>query len=303
MGGINIKICEYCGTEVADEAGKCGGCGSSTFKNTSVDSGADLPDKESNIADVQIFTYAAPELKKKSQVSPVFAVLFIISILIVIIGLNTGVKKNDTAENVKTAVKTEAKKEVKKEVKKELSDTELLTLPGHPEYYGDFKEAAEFWKGYEKVKVATSAYDKVALLLITPYYADNNVISRICFDFGQMESGHELTVNDVLKIVCDYIPYDILEKYYTFDRAFHETSVRGGYEGYHYVMRLNDEGRAARKSDSNYLADTFAFQIICSNENEWEAEINSSADYGNYQSAAPRAYKVKDWEVDINVYR
>lgn len=289
-----MKVCEYCGTEVADDVERCSGCGSSAFRNEGTNSQASLPHESNKSINVQIKTHTAPGTKRKSRVLPILLVLIVLSILYAGL-MNSDVKKNGVTDNVKT------------EVKKELSDVEIVTLPGHPKYYGDFKEAEKLWKGYKKVKVVNagqSSFYGDALLLITTGNDDwdNDFITSVNFNLHNTESGHELTVDDVLKIVCEYIPYEILEKYYTFDYAFHETNISGGYEAYHYVMLLNEEGRAANKSDDKDYRDKFAFKIA-HNDDGWHAEIDLLAYEGNFQRYGLKFYKVEDWVVDINKYK
>ncbi len=127
--------------------------------------------------------------------------------------------------NVITVVQSENKKPNKNT----LSDLEILALDSHPKIYGDYNDAEIFGKGYKKVAVINtnqkSHYEDKLLLVAT---SDKKIISDITINFSYSdEIKHELTVDKILKVVCEYIPYEILEKYYTFSKSFHETYKEG----------------------------------------------------------------------------
>lgn len=203
--------------------------------------------------------------------------------------------------NVITVVQSENKKPNKNT----LSDLEILALDSHPKIYGDYNDAEIFWKGYKKVAVINtnqkSHYEDKLLLVET---SDKKKISDITINFSYSdEIKHELTVDKILKVVCEYIPYEILEKYYTFSKSFHETYKEGKkYEAYHYVMSLNKEGKAANVSGDYLLYDKFAFKIIHRNDDDWIAEINRSAYKGKHEKSRD-GYEVEDWKVDLSKYK
>lgn len=183
------------------------------------------------------------------------------------------------------------------------SDLDIVKKEGHPLFYGNFQEAKDFWKGYKKVKVVNAQskiYNEDALLLITTGNEDNGIITDVSFNFSNIENKDSLNVEEVLKIVCGYIPYDILDKYYDYKTSFKATyHEEGGYVAYHYVMKLNKNGE--KLTNTNYQS-TFAFKIYCRDKNNWLAEINILAADGNYSKWEKGSYYADDWKVDINSY-
>lgn len=106
-----------------------------------------------------------------------------------------------------------------------------------------------------------------------------------------------------MQLICDYIPFDIIYKYYDFKESFHEVYKDGGYEAYHYVMDLNDKGKEVNKSGERYFESKFAFKVIHRNEDDWIAEMNYLSYEGNHDKFNPDAYEVEDWDVNIEKYK
>lgn len=342
-----MKICEYCGTKVEDNALQCHNCGSKDFENICINCGktftggkcpacgvlvgekprnchncgkktfekvcpgcgADLIHEKQNIYtytnieintntkfntdteidantkndnDFDISSYQNTYKPKKKLGCGFISLVFTVMIILSFSFLDSSTKNNDQT----------------------LSDLEILTLKYHPKLYTNFKAAKKFWVDYKKVAVDKTSSEinyEDKLLLVTT--RDDKVITDIIINFSHSdEIKHELTVKKVLKVVCEYIPYDILEKYYTFTESFHETSKDGKYEAYHYVMSLNEQGKSANVSGDYLLYDKFAFKII-HRDDDWIAEINRSAYEGNHEKFSADAYVVEDWKVDLSKYK
>lgn len=84
---------------------------------------------------------------------------------------------------------------------------------------------------------------------------------------------------------------------------FHEIYKDGGYEAYHYVMKINDDGKAVNKSGERYFEEKFAFKILHRKDNDWIATIKYSSYQGNHDKFKPEAYDVEGWDVDIYEYK
>ncbi|MBU5677796.1 hypothetical protein KQI88_15360 [Alkaliphilus sp. MSJ-5] len=332
-----MKICEYCETKTLDDVIQCKSCGSKEFKNICENCGdifsgttcpkcrvtigkkpricydcgeetyleicehceADRVNGKQNISihiNTNIRNAQMPYRAKKKSKSALGIISVFIIIAVIITGIShiTPVSKNENNAKIQT----------------DLSDMDILTLPGHPKFYGSYKEAKQFWRKYKKVKVINvkeTIYGKHedSLLLITTSDTANGVITKVIINFPK---SNELTINDVLKVVCEYIDYDIIEKYYSFNESFHETRVDGGdkglyYEGFHYVMKLNEEGKAVNKSREAYYQDKFAFKIGHKNNEQWTAEISYMMYKGGHDRFHPKAYNVENWDIDLSKFK
>ncbi|QUH20256.1 hypothetical protein [Alkaliphilus sp. B6464] len=327
-----MKICEYCETKTLDDVMRCKSCGSKEFKNICENCGdifsgttcpkcrvtisdkpricydcgkktylkiceyceADRVNRKQNIptyTNANISNTQMPyETKKKSKSALEIIAVFII-ISVIVIGsphiMATIINENNA------------------KLPDNLSDMDILTFPGHPKFYGKYGEAKRFWIKYrKKVKVVNAMetiYNNDALLLVTTGNEDKGVITKVIINFPK---SNELTIDDVLKVVCEYIDYDIIEKYYSFNESFHETHVDGDYEGFHYVMKLNEEGKAANKSGEVYYQDKFAFNIgRLKNNEQWTAEISYMMYKGEHDKFHPKAYNVENWDIDLNKFK
>jgi hypothetical protein len=176
----------------------------------------------------------------------------------------------------------------------------------HPKFYGDSAEAKELWKGYNKVKVVKSvqaSYNEDALLLITSSN-DENEITGVTINLSEVEDKHNIKLEDVLKLICGYFPYDILDNYYVVKRSFHEVDNDGsGFEDYFYMMELNNKGKEVNKSGKIHLYSRFTLRIIHRNGDNWIAKIDTITDAGNFESSLKGAYKVSKWKINVDKYR
>ncbi|WIV11133.1 hypothetical protein [Proteiniborus sp. MB09-C3] len=314
-----MKICEYCGTQVADDVLQCNGCGSKEFKNICINcrtefSGKQCPTCNVMVGDkprvcfncgketfaevcpvcrediinrkqVEVNNYSTFQPKPKKKVKFIITIIFVVGIVSIITALNSQNK-----------------------VKNNLSYVDLITMEGHPQFFGDYNEAKKFWKGYKKVEVAygrglTSNRD--TLLLMTTRNGKKYAITNVTIDLSSVDNKQDIKLDNVLNLICDYIPYDIIDKYYTFKESFHEIHRHENYEAYHYVMVINDEGKNVHNSGERYLESKFAFKIIHRNDNDWIAKMSYLSYEGNHQKFNFNAsnYDVENWDVDINKYR
>ena len=285
--------CSSCGVMIGDKPRICFNCGKKTFATVCPDCGADLISRRK----VQVNPYPTivqQRPKKKSKISAVLITLFFtVGFSGVISSLNSD----------KNTIKVENNSET---VSRNLSYVELLTLKEHPKFYGDYQAAKSFWKGFDKVKVVNARqtiYNEDALLLVTTGDEDNDVITNVTINLSDYEKEQYLELDNVMQLICDYIPYDIIDKYYDFKESFHEIYKDGGYEAYHYVMELNDKGKEVNKSGERYFNSKFAFKIMHRNDNDWIAVMNYLAYKGNHNKFRTDAYDVEEWDVNIEKYK
>lgn len=314
--------CPTCGVLVGEKPHICPSCGKKTFNKECPSCGADLISEKQNIF---IYTYTNTEINSNTEINTdtetnidlsayekvhktkkKFGCLYKIFVFLVIMVFVIGIWNANKNDDESTLNDESTVNDGDEKIVENITDLEILTLDSHPKFYGDFKEAKRFWSDYKKVAVVSNgSYTKYEdkLLLVTP--SDNNVITDITINFSHSEDiKHELTVEKVLKVVCEYIPYDIIEKYYTFTESFHET-FKGDkkYEAYHYVMSLNKKGKSVNKSGDFYYEGKFAFKIIHRNDDDWIVEINYLAYEGNHDKFSADAYEVENWEVDLSNYK
>lgn len=305
-----MKVCEYCGTRVADNVMQCAGCGSKEFKNIclkcgSVISGNKCPKCEAGIKDrrneqvIQQPVIRRMKPKRNYKLIAVLALLYfgIAGFVVTDYMANPENYLSVKQENPESQEQTESQK------KQKLTYAELVTLKDHPKYYGDYKVAKKFWKKYDEVVVDVTAtgHNEEALLFVGTI--DSKVIDNIRINLSDVEGNQNIELEDVLPLVCDYIPYEIIDKYYDFKEAFHEIYKAGNYEAYHYVMDLNDAGKEANKSGEIKYDDKFSFQIIHRNDNEWTAEMNYLSYEGKYRSFKEGEFDIKKWKVNLKKYR
>lgn len=307
-----MKICEYCGTRVPDNIMQCEGCGSKEFKNICLKCGSVIPGNkcpkcEAGIKDKrneQVNQHPIIRHTKPKKNYKLIAVLFLLYFVVV------GVMVSDYKANPEKSIlsiliveKPENQVQVEKQKEQKLAYTDLITLKDHPEFYGDYKEAKKFWKKYDDVvvDVTTTGSNEDALLFVGTN--DFKVIDNVRINLSDVEGKQNIKLEDVLPLICDYIPYDIIDKYYDFKEAFHEIYKEGKYEAYHYVMDLNEEGKEANKSGEKKYDDKFSFQIIHRNDNDWIAEMEYLSSEGNYKKFQKGAFDIKKWKVNLEKYR
>ncbi len=312
-----MKICEYCGSKLADNVLQCNSCGSKEFKNICINCGitfsgikcpacsvivGDKPKVCFNCGEkvfekicpecgadlingrqVQADNYSIPRTKTKKKISARVVLLLLIFFAVMVSIISKS----------------------KASIKNTISDNELLSIKNHPKFYDDYNEAKKFWNDYDKVKVVNARqtrYNEDALLLITTGDEDNNVITNVTINLSNVENKQDIRLDNVLKLICSYIPYDIIDEYYTFEESFHETHKSESYEAYHYIMTINDSGKSANKSGDRHLESKFAFKIIHRND-DWIANINYLSYEGNHHKFNPDAYDVKSWDINIHKYK
>lgn len=310
---FNGGKCPSCGVLAGEKPHICNNCGKKIFEQICPSCGTDLNNEKKNTF---VYTYTTEintntkhnsntqsnidTSKTEKKFARAYKIFVVLVVLILFIGLNANKNKS---ENLSVNVSNNKKENTNKNT---LSDLKILALHSHPKFYGDYEEAERFWQGYKQVAVVNTNQkrnNEDKLLIIAT--SDKKLISDITINFSYSdEIKHELTVDKVLEIACEYIPYEMLEKYYTFTKSFHETfKGKEKYEAYHYVMSLNKKGKSARKNSDFYLDSKFAIKIIHRNDDDWIVEINYLAYQGNHEKFSAKAYEVEDWEVDLSKYK
>lgn len=283
----------------------CFHCGKKTFEKICPECGADLINKrrvqvssytiQEPIFNPQPFPHPYPQSnlqpkpKKKRIVTKIF--LGFVALWMICIFVGTGITLYNLSQ--RTPINN-------------LAEFKKVTMAEHPRLYGDFNVAQEIWKDYSNIVVLNSrrsSRNKDALLLATSNDSYNDIINSISINLSNVDNKQDIKFEEVLELVCNYIPYDIIDKYYVFDEAFHETFKAGDYEAFIYVMKINENGKAVNKLGEKHYNDRFAFKIIHRNDNDWIVSMDSLSYEGNYSSSKQGVYDVENWDVDIYKYR
>lgn len=188
----------------------------------------------------------------------------------------------------------------------ENSPIQLLTLNNHPRINDPFNDAKAFYDviGDDRIKtldVAEFAYieqhiesfdnDKNVLYILTnSQYVDSVYFNIICSE------AYNLTVEDVAKIVIDYLPEDYF-KYYTNDSSYIYGNDNG-FTAYTYSSRLNDLGEELKKSSASQYSYYLYFRIYCYDGGRyWRVETGSAA-YGDKDKGWIEKYAQK-WDINL----
>lgn len=108
------------------------------------------------------------------------------------------------------------------------SDLDIILRSGHPTYYGSNTQAHEVWKDVEKGKIQFaddykySTKDTKPIIYLEGYNSDKyELIKGVgirLYNSEELQNG--IALDEALKIASDYLPYDIIEKWYKFNRSF-----------------------------------------------------------------------------------
>lgn len=195
-----------------------------------------------------------------------------------------------------------------KPTNKTLSDMETLQIANHPKFYGDFEMAKNIWSPYSNVSVVNARqtiYNQDSLLLITTGDSDKNYITSIVIDFRNSTEHTNYSFDNMLSLVCSYIPFDIIDKYYSFNNSFKEVTSDGVMDSYYYIYELNHDGMDYNaQNNTPHLDSKFAFNIRhYLTDNSWAVEINYLSSKGNTDKFAAGYFSREDWNIDLNSYR
>ena len=133
-------------------------------------------------------------------------------------------------------------------------------------------------------------------------YDNSNIITYISINFSKAEDIRQgLTIDDVLKVACEYVPFEILNKNYSFKEALYLTSEDNDREVlYYYAMRLND----VKEERNGYLNDKlFIIKIFHSSDDSWFVCMEEDCDNWELNKLERNYSIVKEWEMDIKTYQ
>lgn len=173
-------------------------------------------------------------------------------------------KKKAKEEEARKKAEAKKKAEEEKDRKKAAeefakSDLGILTRNNHPTYYGSIKQAKEVWKDVSKDKVKISnGYGRnlkdTTILSIGNSDRNSDLIKYVEIYFNRFSTKKPTTLNEVLKITAEYLPSDIMKKYYSFDESYKVTPKDGRKKSNFYVVsyHLNEKGKAEYSKNHSY---------------------------------------------------
>lgn len=169
-------------------------------------------------------------------------------------------KEEEARKKAEAKKKAEEEKDRKKAAEEfAKSDLGILTRNNHPTYYGSIKQAKEVWKDVskDKVKISNGSSGNLkdtTILSIGNSDRNSDLIKYVEIYFNRFSTKKPTTLNEVLKITAEYLPSDIMKKYYSFDESYKVTPKDGREKSNFYVVsyHLNEKGKAEYSKNHSY---------------------------------------------------
>lgn len=106
------------------------------------------------------------------------------------------------------------------------ADWEIITRDGHPRYYGSTSEAHKLWEDVDKGKIVYAdsyyGYSSETILMMDGYSMGekNEIIRGIEIYPENFEEPMAVSLEEAIQLADGYIPYDIIAKWYEYDRSY-----------------------------------------------------------------------------------
>jgi|GEM_PF-2895757 len=332
-----MKVCTYCGTHSTDNAVICKSCGAAEFDNKCNSCGTKFTGSVcpecgdiisgtgrdcpicGHITDDLICPYCETDLSGKNQEPGNAQKTIYYENSHVTIQVTNVQSKEQVELNIKQMKKIGRRNAIllvsaifflsvlilinryrPAEIREILQDMGVVNTTNHPKYFSEYENALEFWKGNDFVKVIKEGevLTNAGALLVMTSDTKTEMISDIRINLsGYSMKEKPLIVGDVLKVICEYIPYDIITKYYSSDKAFYEIIKAGEQEKYYYLWVLNEKGKQEIRKGNKALSDKLAFEVVYDREEGWNAQIGVFSYDENEDSTS-----VQEWDIDISAY-
>lgn len=192
-----------------------------------------------------------------------------------------------------------------------MSEMEIITRNGHPTFNGSFKAAQDFWNDVEDGKVIISdkfsvnLKDNTILVLEEFDYKKDDLISDIQIYFSRFKYPPKLYIDDVLPIVVEYLPLDLINQWYVLDESYYLYNNDTENVTYYVISyTLNNKGKEAYQSEEIVYSYTIDVIISVGNDeivdNLW---IHSGIPNWMWSHNLKRnGFKKFDWEFNIEDY-
>lgn len=172
--------------------------------------------------------------KMKKKRCRFLKVLAIIVVVLVVLGTacgNYGDENQSTNSNPDSSEFSEPKDDIGVSTQEE--DISIITREGHPTYYGSTIQAHRIWDDLARGKVifadSFDSYTDDTIIFMDGYHEQDVMIDGehekdimigdIEIYFQNCQPAVELSLDSALSIASEFIPYDIIEKWYEFSRS------------------------------------------------------------------------------------
>ncbi len=317
-----MKICNNCKKSIDDDALVCPYCGcvtknSGTQKNVNnLDSNHKMqePKKKKNIVLLVVLwifflpIMATIAIVKSKKIKMPVKVILIVLIWLICFGIANSNKENsntvqDTTENVKEEAISEEKQTNDTTDQASLeNDLAIITRDGHPTYYGSTAKAHEVWDDVEKGKIifadSNNKYDDSTILSMGGYSQDekNEVIREIGIYFTNMKEVPDVSLGQAVEIATDYLPQDIIDKWYEFRSSYELVPNDPEKDTYHVITYgLTDKGSDSYYSGEHKYSGSIDVIINGSNENVSSLVITFGTPRW-MSSLSTNGYTKNDWD-------
>lgn len=160
------------------------------------------------------------------------------------------------AEAKKKAEEEKARKKAAEEFAK--SDLGILSRSNHPTYYGSVKQAKEVWKDVSKDKALigndSGKLKDTTILSIGSSGRNSDLIEYIEIYFDRFLTKKPTSLKEVLKIASDYLPSDIMKKYYSFNYSYKVIPKDDRKKSSYYIIsyHLSEKGKKENSKNHQY---------------------------------------------------
>ncbi len=117
-----------------------------------------------------------------------------------------------------------------------ITDTELLNLDGHPTFWSDLSESESFWEDYDDGRVSLDGekYKETNIIYIDSI--GNKKIEDIEICFSNSTELNNLTIEEALPIIKEYLPVSLIrERYECYDSFVAQPKDVTNKTNYYYV--------------------------------------------------------------------
>ena len=189
-----------------------------------------------------------------------------------------------------------------------ISDLEIITLDGHPTYYGSVEQSHTVWDDVEKGKIQFGDKDNGTndKPIIAMYASkDSDIISGLLINFEYFDEEAKVTPEEALTIAASYMPFDIMDKYYEYSgsKLIVPDESRKDDPSYYVVSyHLTDEGSEAYYANEHEYSGTI--NVIIQVLGDYAQNIDFTSGTPRWMSSLEiNEYHSEDWTYDFYDHR
>ena len=166
-------------------------------------------------------------------------------------------KEPEPTQATEEMAPTQATEEQTNTEPQEKNDLDIITREGHPTYYGDIEQAHFVWDNVEKGKILfpDNYHDKYSdsTMLVIGLGASKKDIRKLEIYFENMENNTDITLDTAISVLEEYLPYDIIEKWYEFNKSYRIVANDEDNEMYYVVSySLKEEYAYSKENEHSY---------------------------------------------------